>query len=51
MGEALELVAAKSFEFESVAGQAAGRVRNQDLTWLSDALKARGEIWSFAAAT
>ena len=48
MREAFELAGAKSFEFESVAGQAAGIVRDQDLPRLGGALKARSEIGRLA---
>ena len=46
--EALELVGAEIFEFESVAGKAAGIVRDHDLAWLRNALKARCEIGRLA---
>ena len=42
--EAFELAGAESLEFESVAGQAPGIVRDQDLPRLGGALKACSEL-------
>ena len=48
MREAFELAGAKRLEFESVAGQAPGSVRDQDLPRLGGALKARSEVGRLA---
>ena len=46
--KSLEFVGAEIFEFESMAGKAAGTVRDDDLARLRGALEARGEIGRFA---
>ena len=48
MREAFKLAGAESLEFESVSGEAPGRVRDQDLPRLGGALKACSEVGRLA---